>query len=115
MLNIPSTINSIKTLADGGLSINLHTNELKPESLAEIFTLKEQQVWATLTPTTINKEDLDIPDVKPEFKGDKTNSQRLRSVIFVIWESTDKKKTFNEYYNEKTELIINWLKEKYLN
>jgi len=37
---------------------------------------------------------------------------KMLAVIINLWEQTDRKITFEQYYREKMEVIINWLKEK---
>lgn len=48
-------------------------------------------------------------EVKSETEA-KTQSQRIRACIFVMWKQTGKKGTFEEFYQRKTEKIIDWLK-----
>jgi len=44
--------------------------------------------------------------------GSKTQSQRLRAVIFVLWEKEGKEGTFDNFYRNYTEKIIDWIKLK---
>jgi len=68
--------------------------------------------WFLFSGETIKSEELDLPDVKPEFKGDKTVSQRQRNVLYVYWEQNGSKGTFDNFYKQKLEIYINSIKEK---
>ena len=58
-------------------------------------------------------ENVEIPDEPaPEFKSDKSPSQRLRSVLYIYWsENTNKKKTFQEFYSDWVNKKINEIKD----
>jgi hypothetical protein len=74
------------------VSIGISTNELKPE---EIELLKDSKF-----------EIDDIPDSK-------SPSQRLRNVLYRLWEQADGGYSdFNLYYLNKMETIINHYKDK---
>lgn len=107
----PATIQSVRTLVDGGNKLDVITRELNPEEMTELFKLKGKEGWFVFKGNEVDDEDLkNLPDIKDEFSK-KTPSQRQRNIIYKLWELTDRKKTFNEYYLEKTEKINNWLKE----
>lgn len=42
----------------------------------------------------------------------KSQSRRIRSILFRIWEQTDKKMTDEEYYQKRTAEIISKLMEE---
>lgn len=44
----------------------------------------------------------------------KTQSQKMRAVIFILWEQKGSKGNFEDFYFRYTELIINKIKEKLL-
>lgn len=81
-------IEQVKANKDRTLTVKLETQELAPEDTARIFALMERQIWCALAEVDIKAEDLDIPESVPEFKGDKTPSQRLRSRMFVYYKET---------------------------
>ena len=115
MFKVPSTIKKVATMTDRGLRLTVDTNELDPKDQAELFSLKDKFGWFLFKETKFEESDvLDLPDIKPEFKGDKTPSQRMRGIIYVIWEKLGSQKTFEEFYKSKVEEINTWLKDKYL-
>ena len=58
----------------------------------------------------------DIPNEQLEFKGDKTPGQRLRAVLFRLWEqnSSTTKGDFETFYKSRMERLITQIKEKLL-
>ncbi len=95
-------IDKVSTLKDGSVRVSLITRALSPTQMAELF------FW-------VNKEILAI-DIDEWNKDDKSPSQRLRAVLFRLFEqSSDKDKYNNEFalfYVAKMERIIESLKEK---
>lgn len=114
MFQAPATIMKIQTLADQSLKLDVITQELSPESNAELFNYKGKLGWVLFKEKEIKPEDLkDIPELEPEFKQEKTPSQRLRNVIYRFWEQqTDKLISFNEYYKMQMEYLIEQYKSK---
>ena len=112
MFQLPATIDGVRTLKDGGLRMTVDTNELSTEEMAEVFTLKEKFVWLAIAETDIKEDELNVPEVMTEFKNEKTPSQRLRNVIYVYWEQNKPTKTFDEFYRQKMEQIISFIKDK---
>ncbi len=99
-------------MADGGLSLLVHTQELTPENEAEVMRLKRQLgyfVFAVSGKIT----DEDIPTEKLDASEDKTPSQRQRAVLYRLWEQNKAGyNTFESYYRAKMEQHITQLKEK---
>ncbi len=112
MLRVPSTIQKVSTLADGGLTLTVHTQELDPADEAEVMQLKRKLgyfVFAVQESITVE----DIPTEQLEFAGEKSPGQRLRAVLYRLWEQ-DKLgyKEFELFYQAKMNRIIDSLKEK---
>lgn len=45
-------------------------------------------------------------------RGEKTPSQRIRAVLFLLWKQEGEQGTFDAFYNAKCEKIIEHLKSK---
>ena len=108
----PGAINSIKTLNDGSLNLTINTPEVCPEEMTKLFELHRKEGWFHFALAPLEEKDLEIPEVKVEFKNDKTPSQRLRNVIFVWWEQLGSKGSFDSYYKKVMENLIEQIKEK---
>lgn len=114
MFQTPSTIHKVQTLVDGGNKLEVITRELSPDEMTALFSLKGREGWFLFKENEITEMEVkDLPEVK-EFKSDKTPSQRLRAVLYVIWEKEKPTDNFDDFYKKKTNEIISWLKEKYL-
>jgi hypothetical protein len=111
MIQFAAIIDSVKSNKDRSLSIKLDTQELTPTECAKLFELTNIEMWVGMDNVLINK--LDIPEETVEFKGDKSDSQRLRDILYVYWSTkTDKQKTFEEFRKIQMEKFINLIKDK---
>lgn len=109
-LTIPATIDKIATRVDNTISISVSTQELEPEGATALFSLKGKLGWLLFAESDIKEED--IPkEPAPEFKTDKTPSQRLRAILWVYWEAQGKKGSFENFYRAWVEKKINEIKE----
>jgi len=106
-----SVIESIATRVDGSIKIVVGTQELPPEQAVELFRLKGQQGWLLFKDSPV--ESSEVPNEPlPDLPGDKTPSQRLKSVLYKFWElNTDKRKTFDNFYRDWVEKKIAEVKD----
>lgn len=102
----------IKTQSDKGVRVLIDTQELNPIQLTALFNLKGKAGWFIFTPSPEKLETVEIPDWREEFKGEKSPSQRIRAVIYRLWEQANTDLDFEVFYRSKMEGIISKLKEK---
>ena len=57
------------------------------------------------------KEIEEISKTEIEVEG-KTKSQRLRNVLYRLWEQEEKEKDFNDFYSQRMELLIEQIKDR---
>jgi len=102
---------SISTRADNTIKIVIGTQELSPEEATALFGLKGKLGWLLFSENVLTE--LSIPkEPAPEFKSDKSPSQRLRAVLYKFWElNTNKVKSFDTFYKEWVEKKIREVKE----
>ncbi len=118
LLAIPGIVTKIGTTRDKSFVITFETQDkgtLNDSEKAQLVDLLDEYVTAAFKPTADGKTDpevLDVPDIKPEFKGDKTPSQRLRAVLYVLWEQQGIQEDFEAYYRRQVERIIDSIKTK---
>ncbi len=108
------TIAGIRSLKDGSVSVTLETLELSPGKAGELFSLRKKIAAVYISPKeTMNQKEMDQVDkIDPEIGG-KTQSQRIRNVLFKLFEQNNEGyKEFDSYYKHKTELFIEHLKNK---
>lgn len=95
-------IDKVSTLKDWSVRISLVTRALSPTQMAELF------FW-------VNKEILAI-NIDEWNKHDKSPSQRLREVLYRLFEKSNDQERYNNefelFYRAKLERIIEQLKEK---
>lgn len=100
---------------DRSVSIRFVTGEKTSTEVAQIDALCEQfgylyfKADESLTPDEV--KELDALDTELYDKP-KTQSQRLRNVLYKVWEQTDRAVAFKEFYRQETEKIINHYKTK---
>ena len=111
-------IDGITAKKDKTLSLKLGTQELSAEETSYLFDLMGKQLWIGIAETQI--ESLEVPEALPEMKGDKTPSQRLRAVLYKIWEHRysgvgireSGYQTFPKFYDDYMFKLCESLKDK---
>src|SRR2546421_4237488 len=113
LFQTPATIAQIRTMADRGNRVVIDTQELSPEDMATLFSLKQGGMgWFLFKGSAITAEE--IPDYDPAtFDEIKSPSQRLRAVLFVYWkEVKGGQGDFESFYRAQVERVIEQYKEK---
>lgn len=98
--------------ADRSVRLEFETRELNGHEAALLMDQRQTEGWLLYS----SNNDLTGADIPPE-KADpmistKTQAQRLRGVLFKLWEQNRSASSFEDYYKTQTELIIEKLKEK---
>ena len=113
-IQLNSILNRVATKSDGSLSLSFSTPELNAEETTVLIRLARINLTMLLTPMG---ESLEAPvEVKSELQG-KSQTQRIRSVLFVLYKHlTDTKqlkdKSFELFYHEQTERYIDEIKNE---
>ena len=115
-MNILRTVvlDRINRKKDKSVSITFITdNEQTSEQLMELDKQLDQRGILYFKPkgllTTAEADELDNEDI--ELEG-KTQSQRLRNVLFVYWQQSNSNIDFKQFYKSETEKIIEHYKGK---
>ncbi len=114
LFQIPATISKIETMAHKSLKIIINTQEnMREDDIFILMNMYERLGWFTFVVNQkIEPDDLlDLPDLKIE-TDIKSPSQRFRAVLYRLWEKKGKNGTFNNYYINCMEKLINMYKEK---
>jgi len=108
---IPVIFEKIATLKDGSLSITIYTQDLAPSKVGDIFGLRNKVCFAYFSERQIEDNEKKVVDsLDPELKG-KTPGQRLRGVLYRMWEQENEGyQDSDSYYKAKMEQIINTYK-----
>lgn len=108
---LAAQIENVTSRKDRTIKVTIGTQELSPAKAGELFSLLNHIASVYICSSEIDQTEIDLVDkVDPEFKG-KTQSQRLRNVLFILWEQ-DKEgfKDFDSFYRYKMDQIIDTYK-----
>ncbi len=89
MIIIPAQLDSLRTLADKTLKVTFETQELNPQDLLGLMENLHQFGYLAFKNEPFKADEKKMMnDLKSdfEFKG-KSSSQRLRGVLFVMWQN----------------------------
>lgn len=108
---LPVIVSSIRSLKDGSVSVTVETQELSPAKAGQLFELRNKVCFAYFSAKQIeNNERALIDALDPELKG-KTPGQRLRAVLYRLWEQQPEGyKDSESHYRAKMESIIETFK-----
>jgi hypothetical protein len=112
---IPANLDSYRSNANKTMKLVFETNELTPETMANIHYSLYKIGFLAFAPDALTTQELDeIDKIKVDFDDTgKTPSQRLRGVLYRNWEiAPEGYKIFNDFYNAKYEIMINHWKKK---
>jgi hypothetical protein len=115
MLIIPSILSTFTSLKDKTLKLVFETNEVTPEQMTNIAKNLQQFGYLAFKKEAFKQSDTDALkslDTEYQSKG-KSNSQRLRSVLWIAFGQNKKGyNDFNEYYDSEMNKIIEHYKNK---
>lgn len=103
----PAAIVKIETLGDRTIKVVQHVSkELPAEESAKLFSLAHNEGWSLFS-SDDNVTEADVPNEKPDpMTGSKTQAQRLRGVIYRIWEQKGKPGDSESFYRTYMERLI---------
>ena len=118
-------IDKVSTLADGSLRIYVGTPELAQETMVNLFRLIRKPGYVLISANHINQDQIDAVEKvtsNSEF-NEKTPSQRMRGVLYKLWEKTQPKNLngdtgqmeyvdFDLFYKRQMNKIIDHFKTK---
>jgi len=105
----PAQITKVQTMADGSIQTVASHPELPPKEMATLFELRKSQGWWLFSENPLTEQD--VPEEKAQV-GEKTQAQRLRAVLHVLWEQRGRQGTSETFYRTNMENIINQVKEQ---
>ena len=112
ILKVPGIISKVTTMSDGGLRLQVDTQELGPEDAGKVMLLRNKLGTFVFAEQGISEEDIkNLPKVELE-DGEKAPSARLRATLYVYWEQHKVNEPFDIYYRRAIEKFINSIKEK---
>jgi hypothetical protein len=116
IFQVPAEIVKVETLSDQ-TTIRLKVDtikELTAEEEALIMQLRKETGWFVFSKQEIEQDDLkDLPAIE-SIKGKKSQGQRLRGVLYRLWEQGTQVQTPEQFYDREMEKIIEHFKGKLL-
>ncbi len=114
MIIIGIVIEGIRTRKDNTIAISVACNEMPPAKAAEIMGLHGKYAIMALKPESFTKIETDLlSETKVDETIGKTQSQRLRGVLYRNWEQDNEGyKNSTLHYDAKMDEIINHFKSK---
>ncbi len=110
---LPVSLNPLSRRKDKSVKLSLETRELSSNEILMLMAIEGEEMWMSLA--TSEQELPEAPEEAPELET-KTQAQRLRSVLFILFKkATDEGTfvgTFDNYYRDKMEKIIEQLKAR---
>jgi len=101
-------ITSIRSRRDKSLGFSVETPELTSDEKVAFMNLQGVNLKMLIEPEEGGEE---VVDVQKDIES-KTQSQRIRSIIYILWKQDGEPGEFPDYYHAKTEKYIEFLKEK---
>lgn len=96
---------------DGSVKLVFETRELAGAEVAILADYRMKEGWLLFSANEL--KEADIPDEKADsMTGQKTQAQRLRGVIYRLWEMNGRKGDSEAYYRSVMEGLIEQLKER---
>lgn len=106
-------VSSINSLKDGTIKLSLELQEMKPEDVGRLYSMRNHLVKFYFTTENILEDvtkDLDKLQIEHE---DKSPSKRMRNILYRLYEQdSEGYDDFNLYYNHKMNIWCEKLKDK---
>lgn len=111
---LPVQLNPISRRKDKSVKLSFETRELGQDEILTLMALEGGEMWLCMSP---EENEANVPDNMGAVElGDKTPSERLRSVLFVWYkQETDAGRyvgIFDNFRKEKMEKFIEGVKSK---
>jgi len=112
-LIIVGTVESLGTRQDGTIKINFGTQEMESEDAGKLFHFRNKYCKLLLTDDNITDFEANLVSAEAiTGTKKKSSSQRLRAVLYRLFEQTGLQIDFEDYYRTELERIIEHFKGK---
>lgn len=111
LLQVPAQVTDIRPKADKSVKLSFETRELRGEEAALLFDNLQGEGWLVFSPNSKGITEEEIPkDIA--YNGAKSQSKRLRDVIYVYWKQQGENGDFETFYRVTLEKLIEHIKSK---
>lgn len=115
MILIPALLKSFRSLVDGSITVSFDVNNTDPDTMSQVAQSLHKVGYLGFKLGERQGKLQEIMENMPEhdFENGKTKSQRLRAVLYRLWEQKNQGyDVFDDFYNARMELLINQIKNK---
>lgn len=107
-------VEGLRSRKDKTIALVLGTQELNPEKAGKLFNTNGHLVTCYLSiKEHISADQMEIIDAVEAPTQGKTPSQRMRNVLYILWQNANEGYTdFNLFYLHKMDVMIEHLKKK---
>jgi len=114
-LTLAAVLDGYSRRKDRSVSIRFHTQELTSQGIMDIDAMCDSFGILYFRPgEKVNADELaELEKVDlTDFDNPKSQSQRLRAVLYLLWQREAPDMEFRDFYYQQTEKIINHYKSK---
>ncbi len=108
-ISTQAIIEGVRAKKDRSLGLNISTPELSSHEKALFMELQGVNLHIIITPT--ESDNIQPYEINTDL-NQKTPSERMRAVLYILWNQGGKKDDFPTYYNTRMEIMIGHLKER---
>lgn len=108
---VGATMEGVSTLKDGGVSLRFHTQELSNEDKTLAFNFQQGFGWLLFQEQDYKADELELDQIRKDTAG-KSPSQRMRSVLYLLYKQSGQSVPFENYYGQQMERILDQLKDR---
>lgn len=108
IFTVPAILNRISYSGDKGLNLGFITQEISDEEKIKVGRFHKSFGYLLFKESEVL--DADIPEGNPSLDEDKSPSQRLRAVLYVLYEQGGKKGSWEDFYRRNMEHAIQRVK-----
>lgn len=108
------TLEALSTRQDKTIKVVIGTQEMNDEQLAKLFYFRSRFVKVLFSDSDIEGKEVEAVDSLPikDDSNSKSNSQILRSTLFILWQQSKQVTNFDDFYNSEMNRIIEHFKSK---
>jgi hypothetical protein len=111
---LEAQIEGIASKVDGTVTIKISTQELDKNAAGDVFGLRGKHCKVLLSDSNITTLESEMVDATPLVSGKKhkTPSQRMRAVLYRIWEQQGANEDFEVFYQNEMNKVIEHYRSK---
>ena len=109
-----ATLEGISTRVDKTIKVTLGTQEMDSKQAMGLFEMRSKFIKVLFSDSAIEQKEVEAVnslELKDTSKI-KSNSQRLRNTLYLLWQQSGNVSKFDDYYNGSMNTIIEHFKSK---